>query len=227
MVPVSFLVFSLIVPDEAGGGWTHTWRAQVFPYVGLAFACAVLPVWRVIRIPAIAAAGLGGLVMIGMAFWVQVWEVPKAAREFNEVDAWIGPHCTVAPILTQFKLDPANSARLFYHPLFHLANRIELRSDRPVLFSYLARLPIYPVRFRPDADPQSHLFSWQPGQRDTRVYKIDIAGYEALSGIKVDYVLLGDFPAPDQAGPYQLVHRSSGGRLELYLRPGPEGCAKP
>jgi hypothetical protein len=239
LLPVSFLILLLIMPDEAGGGWTHTWRTQVLPYVGLAFACAMVPAWRVVRNLAIAAASAGGIVMIGMTLWVQVWEVPAAAREFNEADALIGPHCTVAPILTQFKLDPANTARLFYHPLFHIASRFELRSDRPVLFSYVARLPVYPVRFRPDADPQRLLYGWTPAQRDTRVYKIDIASYEAASGIPVDYVLLWDFPNPDQPGPYhdireevtrsgyQLAHRSAGGRLELYRRPGPGGCAKP
>ena len=46
---------------------------------------------------AVAAATVGGLVMIGMTIWVQVWEVPAAADEFNEADVWIGPHCTVAP----------------------------------------------------------------------------------------------------------------------------------
>ncbi len=239
MVTVSLIGLALIIPDEAGGGWTHVWRAQVFPYIGLVFFCALLPQLRIIRAFATAAAGLGGLAMIGMTFWIQAWEVPGPVREFNEADAWIGPHCTVAPILTQFKLDPANSARLFYHPMFHVANRFELRSDRAVLFSYNARLPLYPVRFKPGADPQSLLFGWFPGQRDTRVYKIDIAGYEAASGIIVDYVLLWDFPDSDQSGPYdkirsdvarahyQLVHRSSGGRLELYRRPGPEGCPKP
>jgi hypothetical protein len=239
MLPISFLGFALIMPDEAGGGWTHSWRAEPFPYIGLAIACAVLPAGRLVRTVAIVVTTAGSLVMMGAMFWVQVRELPPAVREFNEADAWIGPHCTVAPILTQFKLDPANTAQLLYHPLFHLTSRFELRDDRPVLFSYVARLPVYPVRFRPGTDPQRLLFGWQPGQRDTRVRQIDIPGYEAASGIPVDYVLLGDFPEPDQVGPYQdiraalararykLVHRSSGGRMELYQRPGPGGCAKP
>ena len=43
LLPVVFVSFLLVIPDEAGGGWTHTWRAQVFPYVGLVLACAT---WR-------------------------------------------------------------------------------------------------------------------------------------------------------------------------------------
>ena len=239
LLPLSLLGLALIIPDEAGGGWTHSERAQVFPYVGLAFACALLPIPRAARNAAIAIAAAGDLVMIGMAIWVQLWDVPAATSEFEEANAWIGPHCTVAPVLTQFKLDPANTARLYYQPLFHLASRFELRNDRPVLFSYVARLPIYPVMFRPDADPQRLLYGWQPSQRDTHVYQIDIARFEAASGIPVDFVLLWDFPQPDQPGAwhdireavthagYRLVHRSSGGRMELYQRTGPGGCAKP
>jgi hypothetical protein len=238
VLPFSFLGLALIVPDEAGGGWTHSERAQVFPYVGLALACAVLPVRRAIRFTAITIATAGGLVMIGATLWVQVWEVPAATREFNEADAWIGPHCTVAPILTHFKLDPANTARLYYQPMLHFASLFELRDDRAVLFSYVARLPIYPVMFRLGADPQRLLYGWETSQRDTHVYKIDITGFEAASGIPVDYVLLWDFPGPDQPGPYHdiresvtraryhLAHRSSGGRMELYQRTDPGGCAK-
>lgn len=239
VLPLVFLGFLLIIPDEAGSGWTHTLRAEVFPYVGLALACAVLPTWRAVRaIAAVAAAG-GSVVAIGMAFWVQVADVPSALKEFNEANAYIGPHCTIAPVLAQFKLDPENTARLAYHPFFHIAERFELRLDRPVLFSYIARLPIYLVEFRPNADPQRLLYGWQPSQRDTRVLKLDIAGFEAASSIPVDYVLLWDVPRSDQPGPYhdiraaiadaryRLVLKSSGNRMELYQRPGPGGCTKP
>lgn len=238
MLPLSFLAFVLIIPDEAGGGWTHTWRAEAFPYIGLALACAILPTPWVIRTAAIAATTAGSLVTIAMTFWLQAWEVPPVARKFAAVDKLIGPHCTIAPVLADFKLDPANTAQVIHHPLFHIASRIELRSDRPVLFSYHARLPIYPIRFRPDADPMRLLFGWESEQTDTHVYKVDIAGFEAATGIAVDYVLLWDVPGPDHAGPFQdlrsatlahykLVHHSPSGRLELYQRLAPGGCVKP
>jgi hypothetical protein len=160
-------------------------------------------------------------------------------REFNEVDAQIPPHCSVAPVLSQFKLDPGNTAQLFYHPMFHAASRLELRDDRPVLFSYVARLPVYPARFRHNADPQRLLFGWAPYQRDTRAYSIDVPRFEAESGMTVDYVLLWDLPDTPHADPYaplrqaiaasgyQLTFRSSGGRMELYRRPGAHGCGTP
>jgi hypothetical protein len=239
VLPFAFLVFLMILPDRAGGGWTHTWRAEPLPYVGLALACAMLPAPPIVQRVAMAAATLGSLVGIGMMIWVQAWQVPPAAREFAEADALIGPHCTVAPVLGQFKLDPPNTAQLFYHPLFQIASQFQLRSDRPVLFSYGARLPIYPVRFRLQVDPHRILYGWVEGQSDTHVYHIDPIGFEAATGMAVDYILLWDMPAPDEASPfsairpsvvgagYQLTYRSSGGRMELYRRPGPGGCAKP
>ncbi len=232
LVPVSFLAVLAVVPDEAGGGWTHVWRAQPFPYIGLAFACAMLPVPGAVRTVAMAIATGCGLAGIGLAAWVQAVDVPPVVREFTEIDAAIGPRCTLAPVLSQFKLDPENSARLFYHPLFHLANRLESRGDRVVLFSYVARLPMYPARFRADADPQRLLFGWEKGQRDTRVRQIDIPGFEAATGIPVDYVFLWDVPQGpgpyarirERVARYELAMRTSGGRGELYRRPGAGGC---
>ena len=232
LVPVSFLAVLAVVPDEAGGGWTHVWRAQPCPYIGLAFACAMLPIPGLVRAAAMAVATGCGVAGIGLAAWVQAVDVPPVVGEFTEIDAAIGPGCTLAPVLSQFKLDPENTARLFYHPLFHLANRLESGGDRVVLFSYVARLPMYPARFRADADPQRLLFGWEKGQRDTRVREIDIPRFEAATGIPVDYVLLWD--VPEGPGPYarirahvaryELAMRTSGGRGELYRRPGSGGC---
>lgn len=239
LLPISFLGLLMVIPDQAGGGWNHVWRAEPFPYIGLALACAMLPTTLFRRTAAAITASVGGAVAIVMAIWVQAGDVAAATKEFMEADHLIGPHCTVAPILGQFKADPANTARLFYHPMFHVANRLELTGDRPVLFSYVARLPVYPVRFRPEADPQALLFGWLPSQRDTRVYKLDVAGFEKASGIPVDYVLLWDIPGEQDPGAYrglrsavaqshyQLTYRSSGGRMELYRRPGPGGCGGP
>jgi hypothetical protein len=233
LLPLCFLLFVLIVPDRAGGGWTHAWRAEVFPFIGLALAAGVLPSPSWLRLSAAAAAVAGSMVAIIATAWLQLRAVPAAERAFDAVAAMIGPHCSVAPVLAQFKLDPANSAQLVHHPLFHLANRIALTADRPVLFNYLARLPVYPVRFRHDADPQRLLFGWQAAQSDTHVTRLDIARFEAASLMAVDYVLLSD--VPESAGDirsgalarYRLVQRSPDGRLELYRRPGPGGCADP
>ncbi len=235
-LPVCFLALVLIMPERAGGGWTHVWRAEVFPYIGLALAVGALPSTpRLLRAFCVAAAGTGSFVVIGMAFWLQAYQVPTATREFQAVDALIGPHCTLAPILGELRLDASNSARIVHQPLFHIASRYELSGDRPVLFNYLARLPIYPVTYRADADPKVLLFGWLPGQRDTRVLRLLPADFEAGTGISVDFLLLWDVPEQpsDQAYPalrsvvrsqFDLAHRSPSGRLELYRRRLPGGC---
>jgi hypothetical protein len=239
-VPVALLAFALVVPERAAGGWSHVWRAQAFPYMGLALAAAALPCAAWLRRGATAAAAAGGLVAIGLAFWLQATQVPPVVARFAEADALVGPHCSVVPVLGHYKLDRANSARVIHHPTFHLVHRMQWRGDRPVLFSYNARLSVYPARFRPEADPQRLLYGWAPEQGDTMVRALDIPGWEAASGIRVDFVLLWDVLPDDAPGPhagirtgalagFTLAHRSADGRLELYRRggSGSGGCAGP
>ena len=239
-VPLALLALMLVVPDRAAGGWTHVARSQLFPYVGLALLAAALPVAGWLRHGAMAMAAGCGLAVIGVAAWLQATQVPPVVARFAEADALVGPHCTVVPVLGHYKLDRANTARVIHHPAFHLAHRMQWHGDRPVLFSYAARLAIYPARFRPGLDPQLLLYGWEPLQGDTMVRALDVQRWEETTGIQVDYVLLWDV-LPDAApGPHQglrsavltkygLVHRSADGRLELYRRggSGTGACALP
>lgn len=239
-VPLALLALLLVVPDRAAGGWTHVARSQLFPYLGLAMVAAALPVAAWLRHAAMAVAAGGGLAVIGVAAWLQATQVPPVVARFAEADALVGPHCTVVPVLGHYKLDRANTARVSHHPGFHLAQRLQWHGDRPVLFSYAARLAVYPARFRPGMDPQLLLYGWEPMQGDTMVRALDLPRWEAATGMPVDYVLLWDV-LPDAApGPHQglrstalatygLVHRSADGRLELYRRggSGTGACAAP
>ena len=239
-VPLSLLALMLVVPDRAAGGWTHVARSQLFPYVGLALVAAALPVAAWLRHAAMAVAAGGGLAVIGVAAWLQATQVPPVVAQFAEADARVGPHCTVVPVLGHYKLDRANTARVIHHPTFHLAHRLQWHGDRPVLFSYAARLAVYPARFRPGMDPQLLLYGWEPLQGDTMVRALDLPRWEAATQMQVDYVLLWDVLPDDAAGPHQglrssalkgygLVHRSADGRLELYRRggSGTGACAAP
>ncbi len=236
IVFIGFILFMLAIPDQAGGGWSHFWRAAVFPAIGLILLAAQFPVQRTLRLSAVAIASASALSTMALTLKVQRHDLPPVLADFEAADALIGPHCTTAPILSNFKLDMANTARLASHPLFHLANRIALKDDRPVLFNYNARLPVYPVRFRPDVDPQRLLYGWQTAQRDTHVDRIDTGGFEAATGIAVDYVLLWDIPSAEAPGPfhdlragslagYRMIHQSADHRLELYRRTAPGGCS--
>jgi hypothetical protein len=237
-LPIAFICFVLIIPDTAGGGWTHVWRAEAFPYLGLVLAAAPLAEGPRIRLAALGAAIAASLVVLWSVLMLQTVYAPATIAEFQEADALIGPHCAVAPVVFNYKLDLANTAQLANHPLFHLATRLELKDDRAVLFNYNARLPIYPVRYRLGVDPHQLLYHWAPGESDTRIYQIDVANFERRTGIPIDYVLVWGPPGPDQLAfwrslhetalqDFRLVHRSRGGRLELYQRRLPGGCAKP
>jgi hypothetical protein len=236
-VAVSFVLLLLIIPDQAGGGWTHVWRAEAFPYIGLVLAAAPIVEHRTVRALALGAGTLAGLVVLAMVAKLQLVDSPPVIREFEAADRMVGPHCTVAPVVFGYKLDQQNTARLVHHPLFHIASRFELKDDRVVLFNYLARLPIYAVRFRTGTDPQQLIYHWMPGQSDTAIYRVDIGNFENATGIPIDYVLIWGPPGPEQMalwqevhgnelGDYKLVHRSGSGRLELYRRMKPGGCGK-
>ena len=229
-VPLAFLLFLLVSPEQAGGGWSHVWRAEVFPRMGLALACATLPVGpAVLRLTATLAAALGSLTSIAVTAWLQVAALPPVAAEFAEAEALIGAHCVVAPVIGTVQFDNRNSARIIHQPLLHIANRFELHLDRPVLYNYLVRLTVYPVRYRAGMSPTLALFGWEPQSRMTSIAALDVPRFESASGLRVDYMLLWDVGIGDRrrdvlSGLYELAHRSTSGRLELYRRQPPGMC---
>lgn len=237
LLPVVFLGLLLAIPEQAGGGWGHVWRVQVLPWLGLLLAAAALPL-PTGRLRA-ACAGLAaalGLVPVALVAAVQARHLPPVLHAFEAAAARIGAHCSLAPVLGEVRLDRANTARLAHQPLLHLASRIELAGDRAALYSYLARLPIYPARYRAAADPMRHLYGWPPGHRDLAVRRLEVEAYAAASGIAVDFVLLWDLPrqGPEAepirrvlAAGYRPVPLAADPRLELYRRAGSEGCAAP
>lgn len=233
-VPLAFLLLLLVTPEQAGGGWTHVWRAEVFPQMGLALACAALPIGSpaALRLLMASAAAVGGVVSIATTTWVQLIDLPPVAAEFAEADALVGAHCIVAPVIGTVQLDARNTARISHQPLLHIASRFELRQDRPVLYNYLVRLTVYPVRYRAGMEPAQTLFGWQPQSRTTRIATLDIPAFEATSTMQVDYVLAWDLGPEDGLraalpGPDALAHRSASGRLELYRSSPPGECRGP
>ncbi len=236
LLPPAFLLLALAIPDRAGGAWTHSLRAQPFPMIALLLAVAVLPIAPALRRAVTGFAALTGLLAIATAAWVEAVAVPPAVQSIAVLDRRLAPHCTVAPAFGHYKLDAGNTARLFHHPMFHAAARLQLREDRPVLFSYLARLQVYPVRFRPTADPQRLLYGWAEGQRDTRIDRLDLEGYRRASGVPVDVVLLWGFAADDARGAGLRTgllaagyapRPAAPGAPEPWLRPGAEACLAP
>jgi hypothetical protein len=115
-----------------------------------------------------------------------------------------------------------------YQPYFHVASRLELTGDRVVLFNYLARLEVYPVRFRPIFEPQAQVFHWPPRWEKTVISTIDIDGFEASSGVKVDYILRWGFfnEAPEAlrqqaekaTSQFKAVYKSPDGSATLFHR---------
>ena len=167
-------IVMMAFPDSMGGGWTHFRRFETFPYLWglllLAFDSFSLPV-----IVGMTAAGASAGVflltsMIGRQAISRGQMAPLA-----QVDRAVGSHCTVLPLVWEkYPVDAAgNPISMKYSPYFQAASRLELTGDRVVLFNFLARLDVYPVHFKPEVEPQEHLFHWRPmqeqdGHRDRR-----------------------------------------------------------
>ena len=150
-----------------------------------------------------------------------------------EVDALVGAHCTVLPVVFQaFLMDrDGNPDWMDYEPFYQSASRLELRDDRVVLFNYLARLAAYPVHFRPGVEPQANIFHWEPEHIPNDVETIDIPGFESSSGMRVDYILLWGVLGQatirlclpryiTQTRSFESIYKSADNNVELFRRIG-------
>jgi hypothetical protein len=192
---------------------------------------------RIPRIGAAAAIALGSAASLaGLISAVDVQRtIEQQMSPLAEVDKRIGAHCTVAPVVLESHPRDATGQpmTLRFEPYFEAASRLELKDDRVVLFNFLARLEVYPVRFRPEVEPQQHLFGWRPYQHDVRTRQINVDAYEAASGLPVDYLLVWGKPSEPnallrrqietEASRSRLVYRSDDGWVSLYRRPTAKG----
>jgi len=144
----------LAFPETLGGGWTHFRRFVIYPF----FWALLLLAFQSFSTRARGALmGFGiavSLGLVGSAMYRQSIFRSQMAP-LAEVDRQVGSHCTVLPLVLN---DAVSAGFPTYNPLFQAANRLELRKDRVVLFNFLARLNVYPIRFIAGVEPQSHLF---------------------------------------------------------------------
>lgn len=221
----------LAFPDVMGGGWTHFRRFVVFPYFWMILVLAFGSF-------SVRAFALFTAVGASVSLWLITSTVARQniirlqMQPFLQADALIGAHCTVLPLPLQGNPPDERSGRglMSYLPFYQAASRLELRDDRLVLFNFLARLPPYPVHFLPAVEPQEHIFGWAPQQISNQIERIDLPGFEAESGMLVDYILIvGDLNqrSEDMRAQVQkaiigfgLIYRSPDQSLTLYRRLG-------
>lgn len=220
----------MIFPDVLGGGWTHFRRFVLFPYLWIVLLMACQRYSLRVKQMLTSVAVVATVLILG-SVWVSEQTARAQIAPLAQVDGAIGSHCTVLPIVfSPFPVDSTGKEiELAYTPFFQAASRLELHDDRVVLFNFLARLNVYPVRFRPEAEPMGHLFHWKPHAHDVSITQIDIEGYEKHSGLPVDYLLVWGIPGPEhnrlqsqveaEARKSDLVFRSEDGRMSLYRRP--------
>ena len=224
----------LAFPDTMGGGWTHYRRFEIFPYFWMIFTLA-FESFSTLLFAGFTAIGASTAIVLIASLFTRQGMIRQQMAPLDSVDHLIGSHCSVAPIVVQSDLLDANSSPdwMDYEPFFQSASRLELHDDRVVLFNYLARLTPYPVHFRPDIEPQEHLFLWKPQQLENEIEKVDLPGFEAGSGLRVDYILLwGSLNRRKPAVQTQVlnaltqfdqIYQSPNGRVQLYKRQGGPG----
>jgi hypothetical protein len=218
-------------PDVMGGGWTHFRRFEIYPYFWILLVLAFEDFSARAFALFAAVAGSAAIVLITSTVSRQA-AIREQMAPLYQADSLIGSHCTVAPLVLEPELLDRNSNidYIDYQPFYQSASRLELHGDRVVLFNYLARLPPYPVHFRPEAEPQANLFLWKPQQIKNEVEHIDLPGYEAGSGLRVDYILLWGRPSrqlpairaqvENALGQFDEIYHSDSGVVKLYRRRG-------
>ncbi len=228
------VIVMLLFPDSLGGGWTHFRRFVIFPFFWelliLSFGTFSIRVSSMLM----AFGTLAALALVGSTV-IRQSMIREQMAPLAEVNRLIGSHCTVLPIVLDGGPVEADGKRasIAYSPFYQAASQLELTNDRVVLFNFLARLNVYPVHFQPNVEPQKYVFHWRPQQHETSIETVDIGGFEHVSGMHVDYVLVwGGVNGKTEALREQVhtalassraVYRSSDGRVSLYRRPGTEG----
>jgi hypothetical protein len=227
---VAFLI-ALTFPDTMGGGWTHFRRFEIFPFFWILLVLA-FERFSARVIGAFVAVGAIAAAILSTSLFQRQAMIHEQMAPLAEVDRLVGDHCTVLPITLNYRPVVWNAlpAWMDYQPFFQSANRLELHGDRVVLFNYLARLTPYPIHFRPEAEPQAHIFHWRPAQSETVIEQVDVEGFERSSGVPADYVLLwGSLQEAKPAMQSQVtntirsfspIYRSANGRVTLYHRIG-------
>jgi len=218
------LLWSLVVPDQVGGGSVVALRSQVFAYLALILWLGTQR-W---------SAGVARGVALACAAVVGVQVVLSASHQLRlqadlaEVDAVataMEPGRVLLPVVfSSSGLAPDGTPRMDRsRPLGHVGARLATASRGVDMANWQYHTRAFPVRYRPTQDPFEHLVD-DPSQMELEPPPVDIAAWERASGAQVDYVLTiadpGGHPALrtqlDQH--YRRVATSPRGLAVLYRR---------
>lgn len=226
-------LIALIIPDVAGGGWTHFRRSAPYPFFVLILLMAALP------LPAFGATLVGfasGAMLLAQVVLTGLVhrDLSIARTGFVVAERLIGRGCTILPLMMNPAdmtwEDPNRIEALRLARVSHEAVRYEMTLDRVVLYNWLARLSVYPARYRPAVNPHTHLFHWPDVQLVPGLMtRVDITGFERRVGWPVDFVLVRalerDFASPARADVraqlergYRRVYTSPDRLISLYRR---------
>jgi hypothetical protein len=227
------IAIALAIPDVSGGGWTHYRRATLFVYFSAFLWISAFPAGNRLRVWfTVSASAVTGMLWLSMMY-SQTFASAQTA-ELMSVAPYIRNHSTIAPIVYSWagiEDDSDKPIVAHYQPFFQGASRLQYEGDRVVLFSYNARLDVYPVKLREEMDPHPTLYSWGNDSKKMDVYHFNIEWFERASGRQLDYIVTFGRPTEEsfrllselvqeriKEFSFKKVYASPSGRVVLYER---------
>lgn len=230
-----FFVLSLVSPQGAAEGKFCNERWMIFFYfTGLVWIGTQTFSTRMKKvIPALAIGVTGVLFLIRAPRWIELnslfYEVQSAGRQIRD-------NSTVLPLsLVQHgKRRDGSVLSWIPAPFVHTACIIAAERNIVPFDNFAAALDYFPIRYRAEKNPYSHLGEWMGVEQEPPV--VDIEGYGRRTGRKIDFVLLSGLDTENQNLPkvqnlyaqlekdFRLLYVSQpAGFARLYERnqPGP------
>ena len=192
-----FFVLSLASPQGAAEGKFLNERWIIFFYFsGLLWIGTQTFSARMKKvIPALAIGVTGILFLIRAPHWIEVnallHEVQSAGRQIRD-------NTVLLPLSLAQHGKKADGTELSWipAPFVHASGIIASERNIVPFDNFAANSDHFPVRYRTEKNPYSHLGEWMGIEKEPPV--VDIEGYARRTGRKIDFVLLSGLDAENQ-----------------------------
>ncbi|HWM92486.1 MAG TPA: hypothetical protein VN493_17100 [Thermoanaerobaculia bacterium] len=222
-------VIYFVAPNEMGQGGFVTHRLNLFPFLVLILWLGTFSFPEALRVSirsagaAISFGFLGAMFAIWAGLGAYLSDILTAAPH-------VEPRRTLLTLsFSNAGVEEDGSGDLTFRtwPFVHAGSHIAARVSVVDLALYEAHEDYFPLTYRPERDPFVHLVR-EPLELEAEPPRVDLPGYRARTGGRIDYVLLvwPEALPPDDprarelrrqlAATYERIHTSPEGLAELW-----------
>jgi hypothetical protein len=236
LVVAAFLVVYFAAPDELAGGSILKLRLSLLPYFGLLLWLAAQPPAAWLRTTALSA-GAAATVLLLLLHWNSYATLNGLLDEYASAAPAIRSQETVLPVSFSHTGRDADGRNLtvYVGAFRHAGGYLAAEREAASLLNYEAALGYFPLRYRPEVNPFVYLDAAPKaahGGLEEAPPRVDIAGYEERTGVRVDCVLLWDLRDADRTkketqdvlkqleGRFERAYVSPRGLVQVYRRKG-------